>query len=52
MELSSAELLPDLLGKFEKYFGYVGGKTCDRSVGVLTDFGRINIMIEMLQVCE
>lgn len=39
MELSSPELLPDLLGKFEKYFGCVGRKTCDRSIGNLTDFG-------------
>lgn len=39
MELSSPELLPDLLGKFEKYFGYVGGKLCGRSIGILTDFG-------------
>lgn len=52
MELSSTELLPDLLGKFEKYFGCVGGKTCDRSIGILTGFGRINIMIGMLEVCE
>lgn len=52
MELSSTELLLDLLGKFEKYFGYVDGKKCDRSIGIWTDFGRRNIMIEMLEVCE
>lgn len=39
MELSSAELLPDLLGEFEKCFGFVGGKICDRSIGILADSG-------------
>jgi len=39
MELSSAEPLPDLLGKFEKYVECVGGQMCERSVGILTDFG-------------
>lgn len=47
MKLSSTELLPDLLGKFEKYFGCVGGKMCERSIGILTDFGWISIVIGM-----
>lgn len=47
MELSSTELLPDLLEKFEKYFGCVGGKNRERSIGISTDFGWINIMIGM-----
>lgn len=38
MELSSAELLPNLVGEFEKYFGFVGGKMYDRSIGILTDW--------------